>query len=155
MQPAATQDSVAEPAPRPGTLAVGAGVALGVFVAGAWAIATGAGAAGTGRLLEMGSKLGGMPVLFAAAAAALFGLLGGALAARKRSPWQGAVAGLAAFLLIALVVFFLLYLPVALVDGPGGVRGLLDDALLIGACVGLPAAIGGAVAGVWSRDTAR
>ena len=150
------------PPPRPGTLAVGAGTALGVFAAGAWGIATYANAgpdpAGAGgaiaRLVELGSKLGGAPVLFAAVAAALFGLLGGALAARRGSAWHGALAGFAAFMLIALVVFLFLYLPVALLDGPGGIRTLLDDALSIGACVGLPAAIGGIVAGAWTRDAA-
>lgn len=145
---------------RRGTVAVGAGVAAGLFLAGAavaalqWQIDPPdlRPDAPLARMLRWATSLGGAPVFVAAAVSGLFGALGGALAAQRRSPWRGALAGLAAFVLVAVGLFLIAALPAALVDGPGGTRRLLDETLVLGACIGLPAAIGGAVAGWWTRE---
>ena len=149
-----------DPPARRGTVAVGAGVAAGVFVLGTLAVVMhlqGSAEAlprdaAFARLLRLATLMGGLPVVLAGGAAALFGALGGAMAAQRRSAVQGMLAGFAAFVLVAVSIFLLFYLPAALVDGPGGVRALMDDALVIAACIGAPAAIGGGVAGAWARE---
>jgi hypothetical protein len=145
---------------RRGTVAVGAGVAAGLFLAGAALVALQwqldppdlRPDAPLARLLRLATLAGGTPVLGAALVSGLFGALGGSLAAQRRSPMHGALAGLAAFVLVAVGLFLIAVLPAALVDGPGGTRRLLDEVLVLGACIGLPAAIGGAVAGWWTRE---
>lgn len=161
-------DDIPEPVPAPpplrrGTVAVGAGVAAGLFLAGAavaalqWQLEPPdlRPDAPLARLLRLATALGGAPVLGAALVSGLFGALGGAIAAQRRSPMRGALAGLAAFVLVAVGLFLIAALPAALVDGPGGARRLLDEVLVLGACIGLPAAIGGAAAGWWTRDGAQ
>lgn len=161
-------DDIPEPVPpsprvRRGTLAVGAGVASGVFLAGAAVAAVQwqmdppdlRPDAPLARLLRLALSLGGLPVIGATLVSGLFGALGGAMAAQRRNPMHGTLAGLAAFVLVAVGLFLIAALPAALVDGPGGTRRLLDEVLVLGACIGLPAAIGGAAAGWWTRDGAR
>lgn len=160
----APDDEDDAPAPLPpvrrGTVGVGAGVAAGVFALGALAVVLQLQGspealprdATFARLLRLATLMGGLPVVMAGGAAALFGALGGAMAAQRRSAVHGMLTGFAAFVLVAISIFLLFYLPAALVDGPGGVRALMDDALVIAGCIGVPAAIGGAVAGVWARE---